>query len=180
MILLHYSLATNFDNEKSFLRFFCVKSFMVLVFLNYLTILGNNFYIWKIPVYQSVNGSSMGLFLPLVINYVGPQNMLYYLIILIVLILKMRASCFSREPGTVWAHFHISLLSVLIPHPCHRSKITVTHSLFSTRCSKYIRYHSLNCHELSSWLWLYIWAGNFLSLKIIFFCKYFVLLFHVE
>lgn len=134
---------------------------------------------FQIPADQSVNDSSTGFCLPLVINYVGYQNVLYFLRILILFILKMRASCFSREPGTIWTHFHISLLSVLIIHPWCRSKYHCQ-SLFSARCwtEQLLKMHAVLTLwiAVSLWLWLCVLAGNFLTL-IIFsanvFCSYF-------
>lgn len=79
-------------------------------------------------------GSSTGLILPLVINIVGYQNVFYFLRILILFILKVKVSCFSRGPGTIWAHFHISLSArMLLPHPWCRSKYHCQ-SLFRKRC----------------------------------------------
>lgn len=132
----------------------------------------------------SVNGSSTGLILPLIINIIGYQNVFYFLRILILFILKVRASCFSWIPGTIWAHFHISLslLSVLLPHPWCRSKYHCQ-SLFSTRCwtnsfSKCMRCSLFELLSLAT-LTLHI-SWKFSHLGDYFFCKWFVVLFPVE
>lgn len=125
----------------------------------------------QISADQSVNGSSTGLILPLVINIVRYQNVFYFLRILILFILKVRAFCFSWDPGAIWAHFHISLCS-----QCFFLFLDIGANITVNYCSvqdagrtvaqNACGAHSLNCCLL--WLWLCILAGNFLTSKIIF------------
>lgn len=137
----------------------------------------------QISADQSVNGSSTGFILPLVINIVGYQSVFYFLRILILFILKVRASCFSQEPGTIWAHFHLPLCSqCFCPTPDVGADITVNHCSVQdagqNSCSKCMRCSLFELLFLVT-LTLHI-SWRFSHLGDYFFCKCFVLLFPVE